>query len=56
MLLATTGAQAMPPASAEDDMGRFMAEKRLVDRLEEVRVTMGEGTYVDLMVELIEQR
>jgi len=31
-----------PPASAEDDVGRFMAEKRLVDRLEEVRHNMAE--------------
>ena len=38
---AATGAQALPPAAAEDDIGRFMAEKRLVDRLEEVRVNMG---------------
>jgi cell wall-associated NlpC family hydrolase len=39
-LLAATGAHAAPPASAEDDIGRFMAEKRLVDRLEDVRVKM----------------
>lgn len=38
---AATGAQALPPTAAEDDIGRFMAEKRLVDRLEEVRVNMG---------------
>ncbi len=37
-LLAATVAHAAPPAAAEDDMGRFIAEKRLVDRLEEVRV------------------
>ena len=42
LLAAATGAQAMPPASAEDDVGRFMAEKRLVDRLEDVRVHIGE--------------
>ena len=42
LLVAATGAQAMPPASAEEDVGRFMAEKRLVDRLEEVRVNIGE--------------
>ena len=42
LLLAATGAQALPPASAEDEVGRFMAEKRLVDRLEEVRVNVGE--------------
>lgn len=42
LLLAATGAQALPPAAAEDDIGRFMAEKRLVDKLEEVRVNMGQ--------------
>ena len=42
ILLAATGAHANPPASAEDDVGRFMAEKRLFDRLEEVRVNVGE--------------
>lgn len=41
LLLVAAGAQAAPPA-AEDDMGRFIAEKRLVDRLEEARVAMGE--------------
>ena len=41
LLAAATGAQAAP-ASAEDDVGRFMAEKRLVDRLEQVRVDIGE--------------
>ena len=41
-VLVATGAQAMPPASAEDDVGRFMAEKRLVQRLEEVREKVGE--------------
>jgi cell wall-associated NlpC family hydrolase len=38
VLLAATSTHAAPPASAEDDIGRFMAEKRLVDRLEQVRV------------------
>jgi hypothetical protein len=42
VLLAATGAQAAPPASAEEDVGRFTAEKRLVDRLEEARLIMGE--------------
>ncbi|MDB5897915.1 MAG: nlp/p60 protein [Ramlibacter sp.] len=42
LVLATAGARAAPPTSAEDDVGRFMAEKRLLDRLEEVRSTMGE--------------
>lgn len=42
VVLAAASAHASPPASAEDDVGRFMAEKRLVDRLEEVRVNVGE--------------
>jgi cell wall-associated NlpC family hydrolase len=42
LVLAASAAHAAPPSSAEDDMGRFMADKRLVDRLEEVRVTMGD--------------
>jgi len=42
LALAAAGAHARPPASAEEDIGRFMAEKRLVDRLEDVRVHMGE--------------
>lgn len=39
LLAAACGAHAAP-ASAEDDVGRFMAEKRLVDRLEDARVNM----------------
>ena len=45
LLLAATAAAQAAPASAEEDVGRFMAEKsekRLVDRLEEVRSIMGE--------------
>jgi cell wall-associated NlpC family hydrolase len=42
VLLAATSAHAAPPASAEDDIGRFMAEKRLLNRLEEVRTNVGE--------------
>jgi len=42
LVLAAAGVHAAPPASAEDDVGRFMAEKRFVDRLEEVRATMGD--------------
>jgi cell wall-associated NlpC family hydrolase len=42
VVLAAAGANAAPPTSAEDDMGRFMAEKRLVDRLEQVRATVGD--------------
>jgi hypothetical protein len=42
VVLAAAGAHAAPPSSAEEDVGRFMADKRLVDRLEEVRQVMGE--------------
>lgn len=42
VVLAATSAHAAPPASAEDDVGRFMAEKKLFERLEEVRVNVGE--------------
>jgi cell wall-associated NlpC family hydrolase len=42
LVLAATGVHAAPPASAEDDIGRFMAEKRFVDRMEEVRATVGD--------------
>nr|WP_236598723.1 C40 family peptidase [Ramlibacter monticola] len=43
----------MPPTSAEDDVGRFMAEKRFVERLEEVRVNVGErvATGADQMAQ-----
>jgi len=39
LLAAAMSAQATP-VSAEEDVGRYMQEKRLVDRLEEVRVNM----------------
>ena len=42
ILLLAGGAHASPPAAAEDDVGRFVAEKRFVDRLEEVRVNVGD--------------
>jgi cell wall-associated NlpC family hydrolase len=42
VVLAATSAHAAPLASAEDEVGRFMAEKRLLDRLEEVRTNVGE--------------
>jgi cell wall-associated NlpC family hydrolase len=42
VVLAATSAHAAPPASAEDEVGRFMAEKRLLERLEEVRTNVGE--------------
>lgn len=35
---ACAGAQAGPPVSAEDDVGRFMAEKALFSRLDQVSV------------------
>ena len=43
----------MPPTSAEDDVGRFMADKRFVERLEEVRVNVGErvATGADQMAQ-----
>ena len=42
ILLAAASAHAAPPTAAEDDIGRFMAEKKLVDRIGQVRVTVGE--------------
>jgi cell wall-associated NlpC family hydrolase len=42
VLLAATTAHASPPVSAEDDVGRFMAEKKLFERLEEVRLNVGD--------------
>jgi len=41
VLVAAANAQAAP-AAAEDDFARFIAEKRLVDRLEEVRTNVGD--------------
>ena len=40
MLLAAASAHAAPPTAAEDDIGRFMAEKRLVERIDQVRTTV----------------
>jgi cell wall-associated NlpC family hydrolase len=37
LLTFCTGVQAMPGTSAEDDVGRFMAEKGFFDRLDEAR-------------------
>lgn len=42
VLAAAAGAQAAPAVSAEDDIGRFMEQKRLVDRLEDARVKMAD--------------
>jgi cell wall-associated NlpC family hydrolase len=40
LLLACAGAHAAPGAPAEDDMGQFMAEKGLMQRLDAVRHTV----------------
>ena len=42
LLAAAASAHAAPPASAEEDVGRYMSEKRLVDRLEEARAIMAD--------------
>ena len=42
VLLVAGSAHAMPPGPAEDDMGRFMAEKRLLDRIDQVRSNVSE--------------
>jgi cell wall-associated NlpC family hydrolase len=42
-LLAVSAAHAGPAVSAEEDIGRFIAEKHLADRLEQVRVQVGAG-------------
>ena len=43
LLAACASAQAAPPASAEDDVGRFLAERGLLQRLETVGERMAEG-------------
>jgi cell wall-associated NlpC family hydrolase len=40
LLAVGTAAHALPPASAEDDMSRFMAEKGLMEKLEHVGQTV----------------
>jgi cell wall-associated NlpC family hydrolase len=42
LLLVAVGAHAAPPTVAEDDLGRFVAERRLADRLEAVRTSVGD--------------
>ena len=42
LLAAAAAAHAAPPATAEDDVGRFIADQRLVDRLDHVRTKVGE--------------
>ena len=42
VLVAATGANAAPATPAEDEIGRFLVDKRLVNRLEEVRASVSE--------------
>lgn len=42
LLAACASAHALPPASAEDDVARFMSEKGLFDKLEQVRNTVAD--------------
>ena len=42
LLAAASAAHAAPPASAEEDVGRYMADKRFVDRLEQARIIMAD--------------
>jgi cell wall-associated NlpC family hydrolase len=42
LVCVATSAHAMPPASAEDDVARFMADKGLLERLEDARVSLTE--------------
>ena len=44
LALACATAHAAPPANAEDDIGRFMTEKGLLSRLEQVRATVADRT------------
>jgi cell wall-associated NlpC family hydrolase len=59
ILFAAASAHAAPPTAAEDDVGRFMAEKRFVQRLDEVRTTVGDkvseasGTVASKTSELV---
>lgn len=41
---ACTSAQAAPPTAAEDDIGRFMADKGLLSRIEQVRASVVDRT------------
>jgi cell wall-associated NlpC family hydrolase len=45
LLALGAGAQAAPPASAEDDVGRFMEEKGLLTQLERVRVSVADKAH-----------
>lgn len=55
LLACATSAQALPPASAEDDMSRFMAEKGLLEKIEQVGQTVREkaATVKDRTSELV---
>ncbi|HUR88737.1 MAG TPA: C40 family peptidase [Ramlibacter sp.] len=44
LTLAALTAQAAPPASAEDDMARFMADRGLLTRIDEVRARVADRT------------
>ena len=48
-------AQAAPPTSAEDDVGRFMAEKGILDRFDQVRQSVAEqaGTVAHRASDLV---
>lgn len=45
LLLLSAGLHAAPPASAEDDVGRFMEEKGLLTKLEQVRETVASKAH-----------
>ena len=45
LLALCAGVQAAPPASAEDDVGRFMEEKGLLTRLEQVRERVADRAH-----------
>lgn len=44
LLVACSAAHAAPPAAAEDDMDRFMADKGLLGQIERARVTVADRT------------
>lgn len=49
LLCAAGSAQALPPPTAEDDIGRFVAEKGLLERLEGVRHSVEETVRASSM-------
>ncbi|HSV81260.1 MAG TPA: C40 family peptidase [Ramlibacter sp.] len=42
LVLASASVQAAPPVTAEEDIVGFMAEKRLIERLDDVRASVGQ--------------